>query len=132
MTHAWLGLRLGLCLAAFAVLPATSLAHGETAPVRPAFCPAGYELFGSLCISGATGGETYRRIREAFDERTLCTAWDIHVMTQIEDFAQEDAFPTQALVQARMQREEAQRHMRASRFADALAIYERIFTDIEP
>lgn len=139
-THARFGIPRGLCIAAFAYLPFIRMASAEELSARPAFCPPGYEVIGSVCVGGtngdvvlpATRGEAYRKIRDAFDTQTLCSAWDIHIMTQIEDFAQEDAFPTGALVLARIQREEAQRHMRARRYTEALAIYERIFTDIEP
>lgn len=130
----------GLCIAAFAYLPSIQMAGAGQSVQRPTFCPPGYELFGAVCLGGANGdvvlpatrGEAYRKIREAFDEQTLCNAWDIHIMTQLEDYAREDAFPTDVLVLARNQREEAQRHMRAHRYVEALAIYERIFTDMEP
>lgn len=133
-------LPLGLCIAAFAYLPSIQMAGAAPPAPRPAFCPAGYELFGAVCVGGkggdvvlpATRGEAYRKIKEAFDDQTLCNAWDIHIMTQIEDYAREDAFPTDELILARNQREEAQRHMRANRYAQALAIYERIFTNMEP
>ena len=79
----------------------------------------------------ATRGEAYLKIKTTHSARELCSAWDIHILTQLEDFANDPAFPTEVLAAAAFKRREAVRYVQADRYADALAVYEAIFADIE-
>ncbi len=127
-------------LASLSLLAPLSPAAAVDVPRAPSFCPRGFVLAGAVCLEEATGdvvlpatrGEAYLRIKAAHDPMALCGAWDVHIMTQIGDFALDPAFPIEALVSAEFKRLEAQRHVRESRFAEALAVYESIFSDMEP
>lgn len=132
-------LALWLGLVGLVSLPSASASAAQADRPPPSFCPPGYSLLSAMCMnpnSGdvvlpATRGEAYLRIKATHNARELCSAWDVHIVTQIEDFANDPAFPTEAIAAAAFKRMEALSYVKADRYADALAVYETIFADIE-
>jgi hypothetical protein len=126
-------------LALAVTLAGAVLASGPSRADRLNFCPADFNLWGAICVNRETGdvvrpqtsGEAYERSKTTIRPALVCSAWDVHIATQIEDFGQMATLPNHLLARAGMLRAQAQQLCREERHAEGIRVFEMIFADVD-
>lgn len=126
-------------LALALTLAGAALASGPSPADRLSFCPVDFSLWGAICVNRETGdivrpqttGEAYDRFKTSTRPALMCSAWDIHIATQIEDFGQMATLPNDLLARAGLLRAQAQRLCQEQRHAEGIRVFETIFADVD-
>ena len=103
------------------------------------FCPVDFKLWGALCLNDRTGdvtltqtkGPAYARIKASMSGIQLCSAWDIQITTQIEDFGVSGGASAERLSNAGVLQSLARELCKLDRHLEAASVYESIFAALD-